>query len=153
LREEIEKMNEWVYPMINNGVYRTGEDGSASTIVVKTVLLILLSGFSNAQDAYEESVKTVFEGLDRVEEILGQSKGPFIFGEHLTEADIRLYTTIARFDIAYHTLFRCNLKMIRHDYPNIQKWFSHIFYDLSPEETRDAFAKTTHVDAVSTSTT
>jgi len=61
---------------------------------------------------------------------------------------IRSYTTIVRFDVGYHTLFRCNLKMIRHDYPNLQKWLLHIYYDLSEEETRGAFRKTTYFDAV-----
>jgi len=59
------------------------------------------------------------------------------------------YPSIIRFDVAYHTIFKCNLKMIRHDYPNLQKWLLHIYYDLSENETRGAFRKTTHFDAVS----
>lgn len=51
--------------------------------------------------------------------------------------------TIVRFDPAYHTLFRCNLKMIRHDYPHIQKWMMNLYY------TNDAFRETTYFDAVS----
>jgi len=60
----------------------------------------------------------------------------------LTEADVRLYVTIVRFDPAYHTLFRCNLKMIRHDYPHIQKWLQHLYY------TNEAFRETTYFDAI-----
>lgn len=59
------------------------------------------------------------------------------------------YTTIVRFDVGYHTLFKCNLKMIRHDYPAIQRWLLHIYYDLSPEETRGAFTSTVDWTAVS----
>jgi hypothetical protein len=51
--------------------------------------------------------------------------------------------TIVRFDPAYHTLFRCNLKMIRHDYPHIQKWMMNLYY------MNDAFRETTYFDAVS----
>ena len=58
------------------------------------------------------------------------------------------YVTIVRFDPAYHTMFRCNLKMIRHDYPHIQKWLMHLYYDET-EETRGAFRDTTYFDAVS----
>jgi putative glutathione S-transferase len=53
------------------------------------------------------------------------------------------YVTIVRFDPAYHTLFRCNLKMIRHDYPHIQKWLMHLYYNEA------AFRETTYFDAVS----
>jgi putative glutathione S-transferase len=128
LRKDIDEMNAWVYPFINNGVYKTG--------------------FATTQTAYEENIYPLFKALDRVEEHLGQSgHQPFLFGENITEADIRLYTTIARFDVAYYLIFKCNLKMIRHDYPRLDRWYRRLYYDES-ELTRGAFKQTTFFDIV-----
>ncbi|KAJ5591730.1 uncharacterized protein N7459_002099 [Penicillium hispanicum] len=126
LRSEIDAMNAWVYPQINNGVYKTG--------------------FATTQEAYEESIYPLFKALDRIEAHLGQLEHqPFLFGEYITEADIRLYTTIARFDVAYYLIFKCNLKMIRHDYPLLDRWYRRLYYDES-ELTRGAFKQTTFFD-------
>jgi putative glutathione S-transferase len=128
LLSEIDEMGTWVYDTINNGVYK--------------------AGFAATQEAHESAVRALFKSLDRIEDILARSEGPYLFGSHITDADIKLYPTIARFDVAYHTLFMCNLKMIRHDYPHIQKWYLGLYYDES-EETRGAFKASTHFDAVS----
>lgn len=96
LRSDIDAINEWVYPNINNGVYR--------------------SGFAQSQDAYESAVKTLFESLERAERIL--EKNRYLTGGRLTEADIRLWTTLIRFDIVYVTHFKCNWKRLV-DYPNL----------------------------------
>lgn len=128
LRDEIDAMNSWVYPQINNGVYKTG--------------------FATTQAAYEENIYPLFEALDRVEEHLSQEQHqPFLFGENITDADIRLYTTIARFDVAYYLIFKCNLKMIRHDYPLIDRWYRKLYYDET-SLTRGAFKETTFFDIV-----
>jgi glutathionyl-hydroquinone reductase len=76
LREEIDRVNAFVYDNINNGVYRCG--------------------FATEQGAYERAFERLFSALDRVEEQLGQR--PYLVGEHPTEADWRLFTTLARFD-------------------------------------------------------
>lgn len=128
LEQETNDMNEWIYNLINNGVYK--------------------AGFPDTQDGYESNVIALFESLDRVEDILAKGKEKHLLGYHITDADIRLYPTIVRFDVAYHTLFMCNLKMIRHDYPRIQKWLMRLYWDES-EETRGAFKKSKNFDAVS----
>lgn len=95
LREEIDELNAWVYDTVNNGVYK--------------------SGFATKPQAYEENVCALFESLDRLERIL-QDGREFLVGGQLTEADVRLYTTLIRFDPVYvghfkvrHLLLACSL--------------------------------------------
>jgi len=94
LRQDIDAWNERIYPALNNGVYR--------------------AGFATTQEAYEEAFHGVFDMLEKVEAHLAARK--FLAGEQLTEADIRLFVTLIRFDVAYHGLLKCNLKRIA-DYP------------------------------------
>ena len=94
-REQIDAMNEWIYPCINNGVYRCG--------------------FATKQAAYSRAFKELFAALDRVEAILADSR--YLTGSELTEADVRLFTTLVCFDAVYVTHFKCNLRRIV-DYPN-----------------------------------
>ncbi|MGJ8526520.1 Glutathionyl-hydroquinone reductase YqjG [Halomonadaceae bacterium LMG 33818] len=96
LHEQIDELNSWIYPYVNNGVYR--------------------SGFATEQEPYNEAVIQVFEGLDRLEKILDQHR--YLTGNELTEADIRLWTTLVRFDPVYVTHFKCDRNRIS-DYPNL----------------------------------
>ncbi|KAL9109017.1 MAG: hypothetical protein Q9227_006257 [Pyrenula ochraceoflavens] len=124
LRTQIDDMNDWVYNTINNGVYKTG--------------------FATTQQAYDTNLYPLFESLDRLEKHLDHpDHQPFLSGKHITEADIRLYTTIARFDVAYHGIFKTNLKMIRHDYPNLDLWFRRLYWDESEQTKGGAFKQTT----------
>ncbi|KAH9067590.1 glutathione S-transferase [Lactarius vividus] len=97
LRKEIDGLNEWVYDQINNGVYK--------------------AGFATSSQAYRAAVVPLFDALDRVEGILKDKT--YLVGDRLTEADIRLFVTIIRFDPVYVSHFKCNLRTIRYGYPNI----------------------------------
>lgn len=121
LVKEIDFWNDKIYEPINNGVYKTG--------------------FAEKVGPYEENLYKLFESLDdienyfakkyQVEDLFNKEKQFFLVGEQLTEADIRLYVTIVRFDPVYHQHFKCNLKMIRHDYPYIHNWLLKLYYDKS----------------------
>lgn len=85
-----------IYPSLNNGVYR--------------------AGFATSQHAYDEAVHEVFDMLEQLEERLAGHR--FLTGNTLTEADLRLWTTLIRFDAVYVTHFKCDRKRIA-DYPNL----------------------------------
>ncbi|MDI1330279.1 glutathione S-transferase family protein [Pseudomonas sp.] len=114
LRGEIDALNERIYPAVNNGVYR--------------------AGFATSQQAYEEAFDDVFAELDRLEQLLGANR--YLVGEYLTEADIRLFTTLIRFDAVYHGHFKCNLRRIA-DYPNLSNWLREIYQWPGVAETVD----------------
>jgi putative glutathione S-transferase len=133
LKLEIEELNSWVYATINNGVYKVG--------------------FAATQSEYNKHTTDLFQSLDRLERHLSQAGHyPYLFGQHITEADIRLYTTIVRFDVVYYPLFQCNMKMIRLDYPLLHAWLRRLYWNTGPETAGGAFRDTTDFDAVSTST-
>ncbi|XP_033111868.1 glutathionyl-hydroquinone reductase YqjG-like [Anneissia japonica] len=114
LREEIEQLNSWIYPNINNGVYR--------------------AGFATTQEAYDEAVRQVFVHLDKVEEILRGKR--YLTGNTFTEADVRLFTTLVRFDTVYVGHFKCNKKRIV-DYPSIWGYVRDIYQSYGIAETVD----------------
>jgi len=104
LRAAIDEINEWIYPTFNNGVYR--------------------AGFAATQYAYDEAVAEVFSTLEALEARLA-SGGPFLFGERCTEADIRLFVTLVRFDVAYYSLFKCNLRHLT-DYGHVSEYLQRV---------------------------
>ena len=96
LAEGIDVHNEAIYAKVNNGVYR--------------------AGFASTQKAYESAAWELFEALDRLDALLEERR--YLCGDVFTEADLRLFPSLARFDVAYHYAFRCNLKKLT-DYPNL----------------------------------
>jgi glutathionyl-hydroquinone reductase len=125
LRSEIEASNDWIYNDVNNGVYK--------------------SGFATTQEAYEKAVTVLFAALDKIETHLASrpaSNSPTYFGDGITEADIRLFTTIIRFDAVYVQHFKTNLRDIRSGYPAIHKWLRHLYWDVP------AFGETTQFEHI-----
>lgn len=86
LREQIDKVNKVVFADVNNGVYR--------------------AGFAGTQEAYEKAYARLFARLDQLSDLLADQR--YLVGDTITEADVRLFTTLARFDAAYHGHFKCN---------------------------------------------
>lgn len=103
LRPRIDALNDRLYPAFNNGVYR--------------------AGFASTQEAYEEAFTAVFGALDDLEALL--TEGRYLFGEGLTETDVRAFVTLIRFDLAYHGLFKCNRRRIG-DYPNLSGYIERL---------------------------
>lgn len=100
LQNEIESLNAEIYPLLNNGVYR--------------------AGFATTQLSYAEAVKDVFGMLDKLERRLADGRD-FLCGAVFTEADIRLFVTLIRFDAAYYGLFKCNLRQLR-EYVHLDRY-------------------------------
>ena len=104
LRSQIEEANNWIYPMINDGVYKCG--------------------FAKSQLAYNEAIDQLYDALDRLEDILASNR--FVLGTYLTEADIRLFMTLVRFDEVYVVYFKCNVKRLV-DYPHIREYMRDMY--------------------------
>jgi putative glutathione S-transferase len=104
LRSEIDRVNDWIYEALNNGVYK--------------------AGFATSQEAYDEAVEGVFERLDDLEELL--SKQRYLCGDQFTEADIRLFPTLLRFDPVYVQHFKCDRKRIA-EYPALSGYLREIY--------------------------
>ena len=118
LRDEIDKFNDDLFDKLNNGVYK--------------------AGFARSQEAYEDAVINVFKKLDELEERLEHKR--YMFGDRITEADIRVYVTLARFDIAYYNAFKVNLKTLK-EYKNLWAYARDLYQTKG-------FGDTTDFDAI-----
>ncbi len=113
-RAEIDAVNAFVYPKINNGVYR--------------------SGFATSQSAYDEAVSELFKALDQLEKRLSTRR--YLIGEEISEADWRLFTTLVRFDAVYYSHFKCNQRQLR-DFPNLWGYLRDLYQQPGIAETVD----------------
>jgi glutathionyl-hydroquinone reductase len=104
LRSRIDTWNEKIYHNVNNGVYRCG--------------------FAQTQAVYESACKGLFETLDELDAVLGGQR--YICGDRVTLADVRLFTTLFRFDAVYFGLFKCNLRQIQ-SYPNLGPYLRDLY--------------------------
>jgi putative glutathione S-transferase len=112
LRAEIDRINDRVYPEVNNGVYK--------------------AGFATTQQAYDEAVHPLFDALDWLDALLGERR--FVAGDRITEADWRLFTTLLRFDPVYHQHFKCNRRRVA-DYPNLWPYTRELYQVPGVSET------------------
>lgn len=104
MRAGIDEWNERIYPAVNNGVYR--------------------AGFATSQDAYEEAYQVLFAELDALDAHLQSNR--YLMGDTLTEADIRLFTTLIRFDAVYHGHFKCNRQRLE-DFAALPRYIRDIY--------------------------
>ena len=125
LREEIDKLNDIIFREVNNGVYK--------------------AGFARKQKAYDRAYNMVFNRLDWLEERLANQR--YLFGDRLTESDVRLYVTLVRFDCAYYPVFRLNKKLLR-DYPNLWAYARDLYQTPGFGDTTNfaAIKKHYHID-------
>jgi putative glutathione S-transferase len=112
IAQEQEKLSDFLYDHVNNGVYK--------------------AGFATHQRPYEISCRKLFEALDELEARLSQSR--YLFGNRIVEADWRLFCTLIRFDVVYHGHFKCNLRRII-DYPNLQGYLMDLYQQPGIAET------------------
>ena len=104
LKAKIDQWNEKIYHTVNNGVYRCG--------------------FAQTQEAYEKACQELFTTLDEIDNMLSTSR--YLCGESVTLADVRLFTTLFRFDIVYYGLFKCNLRRIK-DYKYLSVYLQDLY--------------------------
>ncbi|EIV8497979.1 glutathione S-transferase family protein [Vibrio parahaemolyticus] len=116
LRGVINEWNDYIYPNVNNGVYRCG--------------------FATSQEAYEEAFESLFSALDKIDAHLATHR--YLAGNKITEADWRLFTTLVRFDAVYVGHFKCNKQRIA-DYVNIQGYLKELYQIDGIADTTDFY--------------
>jgi putative glutathione S-transferase len=116
LQSVIDQWNDYIYPNVNNGVYRCG--------------------FATTQEAYEEAFDSLFAALDKIDAHLATHR--YLAGNKITEADWRLFTTLVRFDAVYVGHFKCNKQRIA-DYANIQGYLKELYQVEGVAETTDFY--------------
>ncbi len=114
LQSEIDEVNDFIYPRINNGVYRCG--------------------FATTQAAYDDAFNELFSALDAIEDRLSRQR--YLVGDRITEADWRLFTTLVRFDAVYVGHFKCNLRRIA-DYPHLSGYLRELYQVPGVSDTVD----------------
>ncbi|WMT38983.1 glutathione S-transferase C-terminal domain-containing protein [Paenibacillus sp. D2_2] len=117
LRAEIDEFNDILFHEVNNGVYK--------------------AGFAQSQEAYEQAYDVLFARLDQLEERLSKSR--YLFGDRITDADVRFYVTLVRFDSAYYSVFRTNRNRII-DFPNIWNYAKDLYQTSGFGDTTDFYA-------------
>lgn len=118
LRDEIDALNDVIYDDINNGVYKCG--------------------FARSQQAYNKAFDTLFRRLDEIEQRLEARR--FLFGDYITDADVRLYVTLVRFDVAYYSVFKANRNRLV-DFPNLWGYARDLYHT-------EVFGETTDFEAI-----
>lgn len=111
MASRIDSLTVWMQRDLNSGVYK--------------------AGFAPDQETYDRQVVPVFGALNKLEAVIKESGGPFVLGTRLSELDIRAYATVVRFDPVYVQHFKCNLGMIRKDYPIINAWLRKLYWNVS----------------------
>lgn len=122
LRDRIDVLSPKLHAKLATGVYK--------------------AGFNPSQAAYEENLVIVFAMLNRLEIMLHESNGSYLLGDQLTELDIIMYACLIRFDVVYHQHMKCNLGMIRHDYPLLHAYLQNLYWNVP------GFKETTKFDHI-----
>lgn len=110
MKSDIDKLNAFLNTHLITGVYK--------------------SGFNPTQAGYDENVVMTFAALNKLEKYLHDSGGPFLLGKELTECDIFVYPCLIRFDPVYVQHMKCNLGMIRHEYPVLHQYLRNLYWNV-----------------------